>query len=372
MQEFFVDPITPEYDNQRLIDPLVRNAQVDPGHAAVSVKVNGAWQDVSAAALHDEVRAIAKGIAASGVQPGDRVGIMSRTRYEWTLVDYALWYAGAVPVPIYETSSAEQVEWILSDSGAVGVFLETTKHIEVFDSVPGSLPGVTRDLGLRRRRPRHTQGQRGQVGDDDLEQRLSTVTPETVATIIYTSGTTGRPKGCTLTHGNFMSEIDGVVGSMPEIFTPDSSTLLFLPMAHVFGRAIQLGCIQARVRLAHSPDINNLLTDLGEFQPHFLLAVPRVFEKVFNSAQQKADGEGKGTIFNRAASIAIQYSRDQDTGGSALLSAPALHLRQTRLQQVARGHGRQRRHAISGGAALGERLGHFFRGIGIRSTRAMG
>jgi long-chain acyl-CoA synthetase len=322
----------------------------------------------------DQVKAVAKGIVASGVEPGQRVGIMSRTRYDWTVADYAIWYAGATVVPIYETSSAEQVEWILGDSNAVGVFLESAKNKKVFDEVADRIPDCTRawifDDGALDTLVAAGAG----ISDEELESRRATLNPESLATIIYTSGTTGRPKGCMLTHGNFMFEVDNIVAGMPQLFTVQgASTLLFLPLAHVFGRIIQLGCIHSGTRLGHAPDVKNLLGDLQSFQPTFLLAVPRVFEKVFNSAQQKATAEGKGNIFNTAAQTAIDYSKSLDTGGPGL----GLKIKHKIFDRLVYGKlraamGGKIEWAVSGGAPLGDRLGHFFRGIGVTILEGYG
>lgn len=373
MQEFTETAIFEPITEGSLLSHLAENVTDFPQSAALSRQVGGSWQDVTFAQFADEVVAVAKGIAASGVQPGDRIGIMSSTRYEWTLVDYAIWTAGAVSVPIYETSSAEQVEWILSDSGAVGVFLEGDKHKEVFDEVAGALPNVTRPWVFTDGAIDELVEQGKVVGDDDIEQRKATLTPDSLCTIIYTSGTTGRPKGCTLTHGNFMFEVDAVVKGLPDVFTAGSSTLLFLPLAHVFGRAIQLGCIRARVKLGHSSDVANLLDDLATYHPTFLLAVPRVFEKIYNKSQQKAAAEGKGRIFDLAASTAIDYSKSLDTGGPGLF----LKLKHGLFDKLVYGKlraamGGEVTHAISGGAALGSRLGHFFRGIGVNVLEGYG
>ena len=299
---------------------------------------------------------------------------MSRTRYDWTVADYAIWYAGGVGVPVYETSSAEQVEWIISDSNAVAVFLESAKNKAVFEEVADRVPDCTRqwifDDGALATLTAAGVG----VSDEDLERARATVNPQSLATIIYTSGTTGRPKGCMLTHRNFMFEVDNIVQGMPELFMhKGASTLLFLPLAHVFGRIIQLGAVRARVRLGHAPDVKNLLADLQSFQPTFLLAVPRVFEKVFNSAQQKATAEGKGNIFNTAAQTAIDYSKSLDSGGAGLV----LKLKHKLFDRLVYGKlraamGGQIAWAVSGGAPLGERLGHFFRGIGITILEGYG
>lgn len=365
--EFSVAAIVPPPTSGSLVDDIVDNAQTAPHRVALSVNRGGAWVGVTSQQFLDQVKAVAKGIVASGVEPGQRVGIMSRTRYDWTVADYAIWYAGATVVPIYETSSAEQVEWILGDSNAVGVFLESAKNKAVFDEVADRLPDCTRawifDDGALDTLAAAGAG----ISDEELERRRATLNPESLATIIYTSGTTGRPKGCMLTHGNFMFEVSNIVAGMPQLFSVQgASTLLFLPLAHVFGRIIQLGCIHSGTRLGHAPDVKNLLGDLQSFQPTFLLAVPRVFEKVYNSAQQKATAEGKGNIFNTAAQTAIDYSKSLDTGGPGL----GLKLKHKLFDRLVYGKlrtamGGKIEWAVSGGAPLGDRLGHFFRGIGV-------
>jgi len=372
--EFSVEAIVPPPATGSLVDAIVDNATSAPNRIALSVNRGGAWVGVTSQQFLDQVKAVAKGIVASGVEPGQRVGIMSRTRYDWTVADYAIWYAGGTVVPIYETSSAEQVDWILSDSNAVGVFLESKKNKVVFDEVADRLPDCTR-VWIFDDNALETLATAGAgVSDEELERRRATLTPDTLATIIYTSGTTGRPKGCMLTHGNFMFEVSNIVAGMPELFkVQGASTLLFLPLAHVFGRIIQLGCIYSGTRLGHAPDIKNLLADLQSFQPTFLLAVPRVFEKVFNSAQQKATAEGKGNIFNTAAQTAIDYSKSLDTGGPGL----GLKIKHKVFDRLVYGKlraamGGKIAWAVSGGAPLGERLGHFFRGIGVTILEGYG
>ena len=365
--EFSVAAIVPPPTSGSLVDAIVDNAQSTPHHIALSINRGGAWVGVTSQQFLDQVKSVAKGIVASGVEPGQRVGIMSRTRYDWTVADYAIWYAGATVVPIYETSSAEQVEWILGDSNAVGVFLESTKNKKVFDEVSDRIPDCTRawifDDGALDTLAAAGAG----VSDEELEKRRATLNPESLATIIYTSGTTGRPKGCMLTHGNFMFEVDNIVAGMPELFkVQGASTLLFLPLAHVFGRIIQLGCIRSGTRLGHAPDVKNLLPDMQSFQPTFLLAVPRVFEKVHNSAQQKAAADGKGNIFNAAAQTAIDYSKSLDTGGPGLvLKVKHKVFDKLVYSKLRAAMGGKVAGAVSGGAPLGDRLGHFFRGIGV-------
>ena len=357
-----------------LTDPVVENAATHPGKVVLVKRHGSTWIDVTATGFLTEVRALAKGLVAQGIEPGDSVAIMSRTRYEWTLADYAIWYAGAVSVPIYETSSAEQVQWIVSDSGAVALFLEGDRHQSVLAEVADSLPALKRVWALDDGAIATLTAAGRDVSDTDLESRRATVGPDSICTIIYTSGTTGRPKGCVLTHANFMFECDNIVAGLPDVFSSDdASTLLFLPLAHVFGRAIQLGCVRSRTRLAFAPDVKNLLSDLAEFKPTFLLSVPRVFEKVFNGARQKATAEGKGTIFDSAAATAVEYSRALDSGGPSLV-LKAKHAVFDRLvyRKLRAAMGGRVEWAVSGGAPLGERLGHFFRGIGVTILEGYG
>lgn len=374
MREYATPEIAPAITSGGLTDPIVENATTHPNRVVLVKRQGATWVDVTTTQFLAEVQAVARGLIASGVEPGQRIGIMSRTRYEWTLADYSIWYAGAVTVPIYETSSAEQVQWILSDSDAVGVFLESSGHRAVFDDVAAEIPDVTRvwefDDGAINALKEAGVG----VSDDDLEARRASVGPDSICTIIYTSGTTGRPKGCVLTHANFTFECDNIVAGLPDLFDrDDASTLLFLPLAHVFGRAISLGCIRSRTKLGFAPDVKNLLADLGEFKPSFLLSVPRVFEKVFNSAQQKATADGKGNIFDTAARTAIDYSRALDTGGAGIV----LKIKHTVFDRLVYSKlraamGGNVSWAVSGGAPLGERLGHFFRGIGITILEGYG
>jgi long-chain acyl-CoA synthetase len=372
--EFAPPAVVPTPTEGSLVDHIIENAAKTPQHVALSVPRGDAWVDVTAQQFLDEVKAVAKGIVANAIDPGDRIGVMSRTRYEWTLVDYAIWYAGAVSVPVYETSSAEQIQWMLSDSGAVAVFLESEKNKRTFDEVADSIPTVTRTWVFDDGIIAQLKDDGRDVSDETLEERRQTLTPDSIATIIYTSGTTGRPKGCSLTHRNFMFEVDNVVWGMPDVFLASgSSTLLFLPVAHVFGRAIQLGCIRAGVRLGHSADIKALLPGLQSFQPTFLLAVPRVFEKIYNSSQQKAVAEGKGKIFDTAAQTAVDYSTALDNGGPGLV-LKVKHALFDRLvySKLRAAMGGNMRWAVSGGAPLGARLGHFFRGINVTILEGYG
>jgi long-chain acyl-CoA synthetase len=347
-------------------DFIFENAVKSPYHIAVRRRVDKTWQDVTAKAFAAEVTALAKGLIAAGIESGDRVAIMCKTRYEWTLADMAGFTAGAVVVPIYETSSAEQVQWILFDSGAKAIFAETPAHQAIVESVRGECPEL-REIWQFDADAVGTLVELGkEVDDADVTKRREAVALDDVASIIYTSGTTGRPKGCSLTHRNFVSEIAELKTVMSEFFNERTSTLLFLPIAHVFGRVIQNGALAYGCTLGHSADIKNLVADLGEFKPHFVLAVPRVFEKVYNTAKQTAHGSGKGKIFDYAEAIAISYSQSQDTGGPSLV-LKAQHMLFDRLVYGKLRHALGGRcvAAVSGGAPLGARLGHFFRGIGV-------
>ncbi|MBV9292764.1 MAG: AMP-binding protein, partial [Frankiales bacterium] len=302
-------------EDANLTDGVFGNASDFPDTVLFDRKVGGQWQPVTAKVFAEEVKALAAGLIASGVGAGDRVGLMSATRYEWTLIDYAIWTVGAVTVPIYETSSAEQVEWILSDSGAVGFFYETDAHKSSYESVKDKVTSVKNAWHIDEETLDGLVDAGKSVGEDEIEQRRRTLKPDSLATIIYTSGTTGRPKGCELSHRNFLFDSTSTTEGLDELFGPDQSTLLFLPLAHVFARIIQVGCVQNRVRMGHTADIKNLMSDLAAFKPTFILSVPRVFEKVYNTAKQKAHADGKGAIFDLAERVAIAYSQAQDTGG---------------------------------------------------------
>ncbi len=359
---------------QRLTDDVVANAAQAPDDVVLQRMVAGVWCDVTAAAFLAQVRDVAKGLVAEGVGAGDRVALMSRTRYEWTVLDYAIWFAGAITVPIYETSSASQVEWILSDSATVAVILENEAHVAVHSEVAGRLPDVRRTYVIERGALDHLATSGRFVLDADLETLRTSVDPDDVATIIYTSGTTGRPKGCELTHRNLQFEAENIVASAPEVFREaGASTLLFLPLAHVFGRIIQVACVHSRMRLGHTPDVSRLLEDLSAFRPTFLLAVPRVFEKVYNGSRHKAIASGKGSIFDRAASVAIDYSQALDSGGPGLLLRAKHALFDRMVYSKLRGAmGGRVGWAVSGGAPLGARLGHFFRGVGVTILEGYG
>ena len=362
-----------------LTDDVVVNGERYGGTVSFSRRSGTTWSDVTAATFLAEVRAVAKGLLAAGVEPGDRVALISKTRYEWTLVDYAIWFAGAATVPVYETSSTEQIEWILSDSGARAVLAESPEHLSRVSECRDRLEELHHVWSLEGGAIDVLSRLGADISDADLESRRTAAGPDALATLIYTSGTTGRPKGCKLTHGNFMFELAVATDELDQLFTPASddgtgaSTLLFLPLAHVFARIIQVGCVKKRVRIGHSADIKNLLDDFSEFRPTFILAVPRVFEKVFNTASQRAAADGRAKIFGRAADVAIGYSRGLETGRTPI----ALRAQHRLFDRLVYGKLRQAlggtcEFAVSGGAPLGERLGHFYRGIGVNVLEGYG
>ncbi|WP_114422717.1 AMP-dependent synthetase/ligase [Nocardioides houyundeii] len=370
----FATPLTTEIPGTgNLTDDVVNNAREAADAVVFSRNTGDAWLDVTAADFLAQVQDVAKGLIAAGIEVGDRVALISKTRYEWTLLDYAIWFAGAVTVPIYETSSSLQIRHILSDSGTRAVVAETPEHVARIVSVRAELEELHHVWSLADN-ALDVLTQLGQdISDEALEERRTTATPLDLATLIYTSGTTGEPKGCMLTHGNFMFELGVAVDELDELFSDGASTLLFLPLAHVFARIIQIGVVKRRVRLGHSANIKNLVADLGEFQPTFILAVPRVFEKVFNSASQNAAADGKGRIFDRAAEVAIAWSRAMDKGRPSI-ALRVQHALFTRLvfKKLEAALGGRCFHAVSGGAPLGERLGHFYRGIGLTVLEGYG
>ncbi|TAP40568.1 AMP-dependent synthetase/ligase [Arthrobacter sp. S39] len=376
MREFSVPPLVVVPPETNITDLVLRQA-AKPSNPALFSRLDsaGAWQDVSATDFLADVQALAKGLIASGVNAGDRVGIMSRTRYEWALVDFAIWFAGAVSVPIYETSSPSQVAWNLGDSGAVAAFGEAAHHEDIIRQAATSegLTALQHVWQLEGRGLDAVREAGRDISDADLEARRSAANLADIATIIYTSGTTGRPKGCELTHGNFVELSDNALAIIGEIVHENAKTIMFLPLAHVFARFISVLAMAAGTTVAHTPDIKNLLADLQSYEPTFILAVPRVFEKVYNSALTKAEDGGKGAIFHKAADTAIAFSKARQEGHVGL----GLKLRHALFDKLVYGKlraamGGHVAHAVSGGGPLGERLGHFFQGIGLQVLEGYG
>jgi long-chain acyl-CoA synthetase len=373
MNQISVPAIVPTASAGNLTNLVSERAWFEPERIMLSRPLGDGWQSVTAKEFEAEVKATAKGLIAAGVNIGDRVAIMSRTRYEWTILDFAVWYAGGCVVPIYDTSSAEQIDWILNDSGSVAIIVETPALRDLVKTVQ---PAHTKKMWTMTENVLATLAYDGSsISDEEIEKRRSALLPETLATLIYTSGTTGKPKGVQLTHANFLSECGNVVQAASELFLkPGGSTLLFLPVAHVFGRMVQIGSVAAGLHLAHCSDpVGRLPLDLASFKPTFVLAVPRIFEKVYNGAEAKAEAAGKGKIFRKAAEIAIEYSKGIESGKiSPMLKFKHGLFDKLVFSKIRHGLGGRVEAAISGGAPLGERLGHFYRGAGITILEGYG
>ena len=369
---YSVPALVPPATSGNLSNLVSERAKNEPDRIILSRPLGEGWQPVSAREFESEVISAAKGFIAAGVTVGDRVALMAKTRYEWTVLDFAIWYAGAVTVPIYETSSTEQVQWILEDSGAVGIIVETPQLREIAEPALTSSVKTVWTITDGALAQLNDSG-RG-VLDSEIARRRNSITPESLATLIYTSGTTGKPKGVQLTHGNFLSECGNVVQGASDLFLkPGGSTLLFLPVAHVFGRMVQVGAITAGLHMAHCGDITRLPIDLASFKPTFVLAVPRIFEKVYNGAEARADTAGKGKIFRKAAAVAIAYSEGIDSGKISIgLKIKHAIFDKLVFSKIRAGLGGRVEAAISGGAPLGSRLGHFYRGAGVNILEGYG
>jgi long-chain acyl-CoA synthetase len=366
--QFDSTPVVAADPHAGVSDLLVDRVAATPDRALFAVPDGEGWRDISAAEFHRQVVALAKGFAAAGVQPGDKIGFLARTTYDWTLVDFALFFAGAVMVPIYETSSPAQIEWILSDSGATAVIVESRDHSARLDEVRADLP-LLRDVWAMHLGDLDKLVASGaSVPDEEIERRRTIANADDIATLIYTSGSTGRPKGCVLTHGNFVELARNSAVALSEVVeTPGASTLLFITTAHVFARFISILDVHAGVKTGHQPDTKQLLPALGSFQPTFLLAVPRVFEKVYNSAEQKAESGGRGKIFRAAAAVAVEHSKLLQEGRKVPLGLRVRFALFDRLvySKLRAAMGGKVVYAVSGSAPLGERLGHFFHSLGV-------
>ncbi|GAA2448633.1 AMP-dependent synthetase/ligase [Streptomyces lavendulocolor] len=377
--EVAVPPLVPPVTRGSLADIPFDNAREAPADPVLSRKdPEGAWSDVSAAGFAAEVLAVAKGLVAEGLRPGDRLAVMARTTYEWTLLDFAAWAAGLITVPVYPTSSAFQARWILQDSGAVACAVENMDQARLISAERQRMPGL-KHLWVFDNGAIGTLRQAGhRVPDEVITARRAGLSPDTIATLIYTSGTTGRPKGCVVTHANFFAEVDNAVELLHPVFTSVSkdpaSTLLFLPLSHVFGRMVAIGCLRARVRLGHAPSIRteDLLADLAGFRPTFLLAIPYVLEKVFNTGRATAEKMGRAASFDRAATVARRYGEAVAAARHGTGPGPSLALRAARAlydplvyRRIRAALGGRVRYAICGGSPLGRRLASFYAGAGI-------
>ncbi|MCU1569298.1 MAG: long-chain fatty acid--CoA ligase [Naasia sp.] len=366
MHQIDAPPMTEPTPQANATDLLLERVALTPDVPLFARQQGEKWVDVSARDFLDQVRALAKGFVASGIEPGEKIGLMARTRYEWTLIDFAAWFAGAIVVPIYETSAPAQVQWNLSDAGAIAVFLESPSHFANFDEVHGDLPQVRLVWQIDRGDLDKLTALGAAVPDEELERRRTLAGEDDIATIIYTSGTTGRPKGCVLTHENFVELSRNTQAAIPEVLRPGSTTLLFIPLAHIFARFIAVVNIYSGVKTGHQPDTKKLLPSLATFKPTYLLAVPRVFEKVYNSSEQKAEAGGKGKIFRKAADVAVAHSKALDAGSVPLgLKLQFALFDKLVYAKIRAAMGGKVTHAVSGSAPLGDRLGHFYRSLGI-------
>ncbi|MFF4136290.1 AMP-dependent synthetase/ligase [Streptomyces mirabilis] len=386
VREVSVPPLVGQVTHGSLADIPFDNAAVAPNAAVLSRKnADGAWEDVTATEFAAQVLAVAKGLIAEGLAPGDRIAIMARTTYEWTLLDFAAWAAGLVTVPVYPTSSVFQVRWILQDSGAVALATETVAQASSLGPERDRIPDL-RHMWVFEKGHLERLAELGQdIPDQEVAVRRGVLGPDTLATLIYTSGTTGRPKGCALTHGNFFAEIDNAIELLYPIFkaqTSDAaSMLLFLPLSHVFGRMVAVACLRARVRLGHAPSLSteDLLADLASFRPTFLLAIPYVLEKVFNTGRATAEKMGRGSSFDRAARIACSYGEAIEAKQHGTGPGPSRSLRAARAlydplvyRRIRNALGGKVRYAICGGSPLGRRLAAFYAGAGIEIFEGYG
>ncbi|MFD7294046.1 AMP-dependent synthetase/ligase [Streptomyces sp. NPDC059897] len=379
MREFTNPPVASAPLVGGLADAVFDHALDTPGHIALARKDrHDKWQDITAAQFCDEVMALAKGLLAQGIRFGDRVAIMSRTRYEWTLFDFALWTIGAQVVPIYPTSSAEQVFWMLYDSEVSAAIVEHEDHAMTVATVIGRLPHLHRLWQLDGGAVDEITASGTHIDDETVHRHRRAITPESTATIIYTSGTTGRPKGCVISHGNFMYEADTVVAYWEPVFSSKRdrtpATLLFLPLAHVFGRMVEVAAVRGGVKLAHQPELraSALMPDLQSFKPTFILAVPYIFEKVFNAARRKAENDGKSGPFEKAIECAVKYADAQEAKAFGTGPGPSASLRMQHsvfdklvYSKVRAAMGGRVRHAFSGGSGMDRKLGLFFEGAGV-------
>ena len=374
MKQFDVPALVEADPEANATDLLIDRVAATPNGALFSLPTaNGGWSDVTSSEFLSQVKALAKGLVAAGIEPGDKVGLMCKTRYEWTLIDFATWFAGAVLVPIYETSSPSQILWNLTDSGAVAIITETPDHFARFDEIRADVSAVTNvwqvDLGDLDKLAKSGND----VTDEEIERRRNLAKGADLATLIYTSGTTGKPKGCVITHSNFVELCRNAQKAIPEVVNPDSSTLLFITTAHIFARFISVLCIHGGVKVGHQPDTKLLLPSMASFKPTFLLAVPRVFEKVYNSSEQKAEAGGKGKIFRRAADVAIAHSKAVDAGHVPLgLKIQFAIFDRLVLSKIRTALGGRVKYAVSGSAPLGLRLGHFYRSLGLTILEGYG
>lgn len=373
MTETYIPPLVAADPDANATALLKERLSLTPNDPLFALQEGDSWRDITTQEFYDQVIALAKGLIAAGVEPGEKIGIIQKTSYEWTLIDFAVWFAGAVLVPVYETSSPAQIQWILSDSGATKLFVQNSEYFARFDEVHPDLPNIGKVWQLELGDLDKLTESGKKITDAEVEKRSLLAKGKDMATLIYTSGSTGKPKGVVLSHSNFVELSRNSAAAMPEVIERGASTLLFVTIAHVFARFISVLAVYSGVKVGHQPDTTQLVPSLGTFKPTFLLAVPRVFEKVYNSAEQKAEGGGKGKIFRKAAEVAVEHSKALDDGkvplGLKLQFALFDKLVYSKLKTALGG---RVKYAISGSAPLGLRLGHFFRSHGVKVLEGYG
>ncbi|MGW7541359.1 AMP-dependent synthetase/ligase [Streptomyces sp. NPDC054770] len=388
VREAYVPPFAPPVRHGSLADLPFENAEAEPGAVVLSRKSaaeDDRWEHVTAAQFAEQVLAVAKGLIAEGLMPGDRIAIMARTTYEWTLLDFGAWAAGLVTVPVYPTSSVFQTRWIMHDSGAVALVTETSAQAAALGPELDRLPDLRHLWVMEKGHVDRLAEAGAQVPDAEVGVRRGMLGPDTLATLIYTSGTTGRPKGCALSHGNFFAEVDNAIELLYPIFKSrndeEVSILLFLPMSHVFGRMVAIACIRAGVRLGHAPSLKaeDLLPDLAAFRPTCLLTIPYMLEKVFNTARAKAEAGGRVSVFDRATGVAQRYGEALEAKQTGTGSGPGRALKTARTfydplvyRRIRTAMGGKVRHIICGGSPLGRRLAAFYAGAGIEIYEGYG
>ena len=364
--QFDTPALVPAEPSANTTQVLLDRVRETPDGALFSLPVDGGWKDVTSTEFLEQVIALAKGFISQGIKPGDRVGLMCKTRYEWTLIDFAMWFAGAALVPIYETSASSQIQWILEDSEAVALIVETPEHLKRFEEIRSDAPYVQSVWQIDAGDLDALVISGTKISDEEVEERRSSLHGSDLATLIYTSGSTGKPKGCVLTHSNFLELSRNARAAVPEVVNAQASTLLFITTAHIFARFISILAIEGGVKVGHQGDTTQLLPAMQSFKPSFLLAVPRVFEKVYNSAEQKAEAGGKGNIFRAAAKTAIEYSKAEMAGHIPLgLKLKFAVMDKLVLSKLRTALGGRCTYAISGSAPLGDRLGHFYHALGL-------